>query len=271
MTLYEEVHPEKYQGNQQVHQRFLARLKSVIPAACHVTVITDAGFRTDWFAAVQAQGWDFIGRIRSTMYYQQETDTKWQRCLDTYQQANSKARSLGRVRLAKARQLLCYLVLYQGLRQSNKNRRRPQKRSTTQANDYRRRNQEPWLLATSLEVSAQALIQRYAKRMSIEHEFRATKSNQWGLGLNLTRTRDPQRLALLLLIGHLAIMLLWMIGLVAEHDQRQYRYQANTVKSHRILSLVFLGLQIIQHEPHFVTSKRLQTALQWGKDDKQPL
>ncbi len=63
VTLYEEVHTEKMVGNYKVHQRFLDVLKKIIPVGCHPTLITDAGFRTDWFMLVEKLGWDYIGRL----------------------------------------------------------------------------------------------------------------------------------------------------------------------------------------------------------------
>jgi hypothetical protein len=61
LTLYEEVHRERDYGNPYIHQRFLQRLKAVLPVHCRPIVVTDAGFRSPWLRAVQALGWDFTG------------------------------------------------------------------------------------------------------------------------------------------------------------------------------------------------------------------
>jgi hypothetical protein len=66
-------------------------------------------------------------------------------------------------------------------------------------------------------------------------------------------TKNAERLQLLLLIGHLAIFILWLIGLAAELKNLHYDYQANTIKKRRVLSLVFLGLQIIRHQSSIIT------------------
>src|SRR5262249_16337000 len=85
ITLYEEVHPEKKLGNYKVQQDFLKRLKLIIPQGIQVTVVTDAGFRTDWFSQVKALGWDFLGRIRSNMLFKRLDETSWLSCTAEYQ------------------------------------------------------------------------------------------------------------------------------------------------------------------------------------------
>ena len=46
-------------------------------------------------------------------------------------------------------------------------------------------------------------------------------------------------------------------------------YQANTVKTHRVLSLVFLGMQVILHDIDWITDEVLLNALTWGKIDEK--
>jgi predicted small integral membrane protein len=78
---------------------------------------------------------------------------------------------------------------------------------------------EPWLLATSPSLAAldaQTVVDIYSGRMQIEQSFRDVKNPRWGLGLSLSQTTRPERLAILLLIGALAMFALWLIGLVAQ-------------------------------------------------------
>lgn len=109
------------------------------------------------------------------------------------------------------------------------------------------------------------IIKQYSKRMKIEHEFRSTKNPQYGIGLSYSRSMDPQSLQMLLLIGQLHLFLLWLIGLATEYDTRHFDYQANTVKTHRVLSLVFLGMQVILHDIERITEDMLMNALAWGR------
>ena len=86
----------------------------------------------------------------------------------------------------------------------------------------------------------------YRKRMKIEHDFRDSKDPKWGLGLRRSRSMDPGRLSIQLLIGALAAFVLWLIGLCLEKKGLHRDFQANSVKHKRVLSLVFLALEAIR-------------------------
>jgi hypothetical protein len=267
MTLYEEVHPEKKLGNYRVHQLFMQRLQSIIPKTCQVTIITDAGFRTEWFSLVREMGWDFIGRIRSNMKFKLVGKDEWKSCLSEYEFAINKPTYRGEVLLSKENELRCFMYLYkEPLRDKPKTRKK--KKLSTKDKDYRKSAHDPWLLVTSRKSAprwAVKIVNSYRKRMKVEHEFRDTKDVQWGIGLAYTRAKDPLSLELLLLMGNLAIFLLWLIGLATEMEKKHYAYQANTIKTHRVLSLVFLGMQVILHNKDDITLKKLSQALSYGK------
>lgn len=68
-------------------------------------------------------------------------------------------------------------------------------------------NKEPWLLAVSPQLAgrdADAIVAIYGGRMQIEQTFRDIKNPRWGLGLSDSQTRQPARLANLLLMSALA-------------------------------------------------------------------
>ena len=60
------------------------------------------------------------------------------------------------------------------------------------------------------------------------------------------RASDPMRLILQLLIGFLASVILWLIGLCLEKKGLHRDFQANSIKHKRLLSLVFLALEAIR-------------------------
>lgn len=255
LTVYEEVYPESLQGNYQIHQRFVARLKTFIPSGASVCVITDAGFRTEWFGLIQAQGWDYVGRIRANLHYQDPGETIFKPCLSLHEHASSKPQYYGEVYLSKTHPMSTHLFLYKGSSLSQlQPKKKPSKRGGKREQAYRKRAQEPWVLVSScktLPKEALVIVNLYRKRMKIEHEFRHTKDSQWGMGLAYSRTKEASRLEILLLMGYLALWLFWFIGLMAEKENKHYDYQANTVKKYRVLSLVFLGKQILLHEPSY--------------------
>ena len=263
ITLYEEVHPLKDLGKHCIHQSFLQSLKKVLPQEVQVLIVTDAGFRTDWFALVQGHGWDFEGRIRTQMKYTLNEGENWFNCKELYERASHKAKYIGSVLLTKSSRLPCEMYLYKGL---SKKKKRPKRKheNGTMVEIYRKSFKDPWLLVTSIgnhKRKASWVVQQYKLRMKIEHEFRDTKDAKWGIGLRYSKTSEAKRLEILLLIAAIALLQLWMIGLYAEKNNWQYAYQANTIKTHRVLSLIFLGLQIITHEPEKIRGKNLISLL----------
>ena len=129
---------------------------------------------------------------------------------------------------------------------------------------YRKNSYKPWVLVTSKAGNpsmAKKIVKAYKRRMKIEHDFRDTKDMKCGLGLNLTRTRNGERLATLLLIAALAAMILTLIGLAAEGKNLHYRFQVNTIKEYRVLSLIFLGMQIIQQGIEMINMQDLEEAI----------
>lgn len=270
LTIYEEVHPEKMLGNYKVHRRFLERLRKIISSDCHATIITDAGFRTEWFKLVAQMEWDYVGRNLSNMQYTKD-GKHWEACTSLYDKATQKPQYIGEVQLSKVNKLQCSMYLYKEkrrksvkkIKKTNQSKVSQRKRATTEK-QYRKRSYQPWLLVTSKKggsKEAEKIIKAYKRRMKIEHDFRDTKDMKCGLGLNLTRTRNTKRLAIMLLIAALAALLLMLIGLAAESKNLHYRFQANTVRKYRVLSLIFLGMQIIRHCLHLISLHDLKETI----------
>jgi hypothetical protein len=129
----------------------------------------------------------------------------------------------------------------------------PVRSSNSKKNAARAR--EPWLLASSLTSSSRT-VKLYKTRMQIEESFRDLKSSRYGLGLEQSDTYKLERLANLVLIGSLAAIVCWIIGKAAHISRLHYQFQANSIKHKPVISLVYLGLQIIQR-PHFVLDKNI--------------
>ncbi len=262
VTLYQEVHPEKLLGNYNIHKQFLNNLKRIIPSGCNVNIITDAGFRTEWFELVQKQDWDFTGRVLTPIAYKLDGEDNWQLCSTLYEKATNIPTYISRGTLAKERQLECDIYLYSEKLNKQilnkvlepKKKKRKIRTSGCGGRKYRKSYETPWLLVTSKKHhsnNAKKIVMKYSRRMKIEHDFRSTKNFKTGLGLNIYGKHDikqkPHRLAILLLLAALAMYVLWLIGLAAEAKKLHYRFQANTYKDKRVLSLIFLGLQVIEH------------------------
>ena len=129
---------------------------------------------------------------------------------------------------------------------------------------YRRLHRAPWLLATSLphgRDSSRRIQQLYAQRMQIEETFRDIKSHRWGFGLNYARCGDGRRIEVLLLIGTLASLVLWLVGVHGRTLDWVRRLQANTETRKPVLSTVFVGRQLLRRPDLPFSKADLQLAL----------
>ena len=265
LTLYEEVHPLKAYGNARIQKDFLKTLQSFLSADCCPIIITDAGFVSPWFRAVQKLGWDYIGRIRRDRYYREDLEQDWIQCVTLHDKATSTPRYYGEVEIVRYQPFRCHLYVYkQHHKGRHKKTRLGQNARSGHSKKNARREDSPWLLASSLnqnDVSIQQVIQFYRTRMQIEEGFRDIKNHRTGFALSDTRTRSPERLANLLLVGMLATLVVWLMGRLAEEQKLHYQFQANTVKKHRVLSLFYLGcLLAVQGQFNF-TWHELQHAI----------
>lgn len=271
LTLYEEVHPHKLYGNARVEQRFLKTLQAVLPPACTPIVVTDAGFKGPWFKAVAKQGWHYLGRLSKSMLYRQADAEHWWKCQELFAQASAIPGYHGAVELVRSNPFSGHLYHYHRPKKG-RHKKTPYGKQAQSKHSKKNAQREasPWLLASSLgpdEVSAQQVIQLYRTRMQMEEGFRDIKNQRAGLSLTETRTRSPERLANLLLVGMLATLIIWLTGRWAEEQQLHFRYQANTVKTYRVLSLFYLGCLLLGQGPCVFTQREFQHAIKLVQQD----
>lgn len=243
LPIYAEVHPEKKYNSPPVHKRFLRQLAEVLPPGCRPIVVTDAGFKREWFIDVFAHGWDFVGRIRGKVRALDPMNPKWIHVRTLFARATTKVKDLGRWFLPRAKSCCLRLVI---VRKRSKPSR-SEARGTSGERRAKRRAWEPWLLATSLDdVSAKKIVSIYAKRMQIEETFRDAKSHRFGWSFEDALSRSSKRLEVLLLLATLAMLSATLVGQAAESRKLHHRYQANTIRTRRVLSLFFLGNNLIR-------------------------
>lgn len=249
-TLYEETHIQRDENSPRVHRRFLTTLKTILPARCYPIIVTDAGFRTPWFRAVQAMDWDFVGRVGGHMMISPQGKADWIRVEQVFNRARQRPRYLGFVDVVRKRPLPCYAYLVKKKKQGRIKKNKFGQRSAmkhSEKNAHRERT--PWLLVTSLVGGAQLtkrVINIYKTRMQIEEAFRDIKNSRWGFSLDEARASATYRYDNLLLIGHLATFVVWVMGKVTEIKQQHRHYQANSIKTKNILSVFFLGGRVLQ-------------------------
>lgn len=264
VTVYEEVHTLASKDKRRTHRAFLQQLQALLPVGCRPIIVTDAGFRTPWFQHVEALGWDWVGRIRHRHKMRWRSGGRWFDAKRCYQQASGTARYLGQAVLTRSNPWACQLVVYRGKARGRKHYTcagnvAQSRRSRT----YAARAREPWLLATSLPLTsklAKQVVRLYRLRMSIEEGFRDMKSHQFGLGLTYHRCASVERLGVLVFIASLALLVLWLLGTATIAQGAHYQFQANSVRHKRILSVLFVGLQMVQDNRIILTRAAMKVA-----------
>ncbi|KZN48683.1 hypothetical protein N482_07565 [Pseudoalteromonas luteoviolacea NCIMB 1942] len=83
----------------------------------------------------------------------------------------------------------------------------------------------------------------YGMRMQIEAGFRDQKSVRFGLGSNLHRTTQLNRLNILLLLATLVHWFSMILGAVIDKAGKTRAFQTNTSKSRRVVSWACVGLR----------------------------
>lgn len=179
ITVYQEVHSTHEQQKPEVHIQFLKNLSNVIPSECNVTLIMDRGFQVQWFNAVLAKGWNFIGRI-SKNHHCKLGNNNWQTLPELYSTATQKPTYLGVGKIGKTLKapLQVYFYSYKGKKKKRKFKKARNKPvNQLMQKTYREQHKTPWILITSLSpthLNAEQIVKMYGCRMQIEQNFGST-------------------------------------------------------------------------------------------------
>ena len=256
IPIYESIYPLKKYNSPRTHKCFLKELQSLLPSDCQPIIVTDAGFRGPWFKAVEDLGWHWVGRIRNSINYRLHSRRQWRPTENLYYRANSKVQYLGPAELSSRKPYDCHLYLYKKPNQGRKEKRSVVHSIRHSASRYFKKQQkDPWLIASNMspdDVSPEQIIKLYGKRMQIEECFRDLKSDRFGFGFTLSRSKNIDRLNILLLIAALATVCLWWIGLYAKQQGWHRHFQANTVSDRNVLSIPFLALEVIRRQDYII-------------------
>jgi hypothetical protein len=264
IPLLSQIVPSAKQQNAQVQNEFLNALHHAIPPDKKVIIVTDAGFQNAWFRHIRSLGWDFMGRVRGNIQLRlKEKGEQWLRRQTLT--AKSKPEYLGPGTLARAEYAQCdgHFYLHRKEAKGRKNKRgRCRISRYSQERDGRASAKEPWLIFSSTdEFSPVKIMKLYSRRMQIEQNFRDEKSERFGFGLRASHSRTEGRILVLSLLATLATIVLWLIGYHAENKGLHLRYQANSIKSRRVLSFLTLAENILRHSPLILTRTVLDTVL----------
>jgi len=248
------------------HKVFLNTLSQIIPNDYCPFIVTDAGFRVPWFKQVASLGWDFVGRVRNLTQYKNSEINTWRPVKSLYDQASAKAKYLFEGLLAKSNPFSChfYTVKRKKMNRIGKNLAGKMIQCSL-SKKHERRGNEPWLLATSLppeQYNAFKIVKMYKSRMQIEESIRDFKNVRNGFGLRHCRSKSIDRLNVALLIGALAMLTLWLIGVAVKMRHKHYEYQANTIRHRSVLSNIIIGWQALIREASCISYHELRVAKQ---------
>jgi len=185
----------------------LRRLAELVPAGCRVTMLADRGFGDQkLFAFLAELGFGYVIRFRGNIGV-----------TDAGGQTRPAAEWVGKG--GRARKLVDARVTAQG------------RQVGAVVCVHAKNMKEPWCLASSeRDPTAATLINHYAKRWTIEPQFRDTKDLRFGMGLSATRIGEPMRRDRLLLISAFATALLTLLGAVGESLGMDRLLKSNTSK-----------------------------------------
>lgn len=264
VVLYQSCYTKTQENNHETHKSFLNQLKAILPSGVTPVIVTDAGFRSPWFAYVKHLGWDFVGRLRHKNLLQFDGQTTWQLSQTLHKCASSKPSYAGHAVLTERLQVPVNVILYRGKpkhrHRLNKNKSRSQE---SRSNRHARAHKEPWVLVTSIPPTAkttQLVVKIYAQRMRIEEDFRDTKCVRYGFGLHMSRSRSTERMGVLLLIGAIATFACWLAALVTRESGQASAYQAHSSKFRSVLSSVYLGKEALRRRIN-IAKKQFNRAL----------
>jgi hypothetical protein len=188
----------------------------------------------------------------------------WHYTTALYSGATATPRYVGWGSLSRKQPYACHLYLVRKYRRGPGRPRKTHGHGTL-AKRARKLYKDPWLIATSLPNTygaAKRIMKLYARRMQIEETFRDCKGRRWGVGLQYARSHDPQRWEILLLMGTLATVLHWLVGLAATACNYARHFQANTLKKRAVLSVCFLGHQVLHSRRFHLTQAELLATAQ---------
>jgi hypothetical protein len=204
----------------------LVRLKQLVPPDCAVTILADRGFGDHkLFKFLDDLGFGYVIRFRGNIHVTDATGET--RSASEWVGKSGRARKLRDARVTASHEYKVGAVVCV----------------------HAKAMKEPWCLAASnAAASTTTVVNYYAKRWTIEPNFRDTKDLRFGMGLGATRIGEPTRRDRLLLINAFAMVLLTLLGAAGESLGMDRLLKSNTSKT-RTHSLFRQGCMLYELIP----------------------
>ena len=204
----------------------LSRLAETLPAGCRVTILADRGLGDQkLFAFLGKLGFGYVIRFRGNIGVADAEGIS--KPAAAWVGRGGRARKLRDARVTAKGQPVGAVVCV-----------------------HAKGMKEPWCLAASdPDAPAAVLVNRYARRWTIEPAFRDTRDLRFGMGLSATRVGEPMRRDRPLLVSAFAVALLTLLGAVGESLGMDRRLKSNTSKT-RTHSLFRQGCMLYELIPN---------------------
>jgi hypothetical protein len=208
--LWKTVTAEELTNQRNAHEDTLLRsFKRLLPdSVTEVVVLADRGFGDiDLYDMLKAElRFDYVIRFRKCIIVRDESGTA--RRGGDWVPSNGRALLLPRARVTGAKFEVAGVIAVK-----------------------RAAMKEEWLLATSLELPAEEIIALYARRFTIEENFRDEKDWRFGLGALYVDIERADRRDKMCLVISIAIVLLTLLGHAGEQLGLARTLRANTAKT----------------------------------------
>jgi hypothetical protein len=249
VTIFAQVYSIHALNSHTAHTRFMRGLARVLGPEVRPIIVADAGFHAPFMKLVLSHGWDYVCRVRGRIFVGAQ-DASWGMTAKAfYAQARRTPLDVPNGLLGQTRGVFATRLVLADLRSARA--KKPPKLRGRRIYTVRavKRAHEPWLLATSLrQDSAERVLSLYGLRMQIEASYRDMKSARLGWGLEHAQTRTASRLAVQVALAAIAAGVVILAGLAAERQGIERYFQANTVRTRRVLSLAALGRMALNDE-----------------------
>lgn len=87
------------------------------------------------------------------------------------------------------------------------------------------------------------------------------RKERFGFGLRVSYSRSAGRMLVLSLLATLTTAVMWLLGYHAENKGLHLRYQANSMKSRRVISYLTLAENVLRHSPLIIKLTELDAVL----------
>lgn len=225
----------------EYEDRLLLRLREVLPKEVQVTVLADRGFGDQkLYELLSTLTFDFVIRFRESIEVEDADGES--RPASEWVPTNGRPKMLHDACVTGARFAVPAVVC-------------------VKASGMK----DAWCLAASRDdLTGAAIVKLYAKRFTIEENFRDAKDIHFGMGLSTMRIGTPERRDRMLLISALTVALLTMLGAAGEDLGMDRMLKANTVK-HRTHSLFRQGSMLYERLPNMPPERRRPLIKRFGE------